>query len=113
MTFEAHQKSVQDNGNYEGVKIYCLQKLEPEQWRFCDTMHKIGKGTSARHRKRGPAGDAGFFEFLRSISGRKIPIGREASRVYFEIRTTSRALRPCVAKLSVRELEESCGRNRS
>ena len=30
MTFEAQQKSVQDNGSYEGAKIYCLQKLEPE-----------------------------------------------------------------------------------
>ena len=37
MTFEAQQKYVQDNGSYEGAKIYCLQKLEPEQWRFCDT----------------------------------------------------------------------------
>ena len=37
MTFEAQQKSVQDNGNYEGAKINCLQKLEPEQWRFCGT----------------------------------------------------------------------------
>ena len=38
MPFEAQQKSVQDNGSYEGAKIYCLQKLEPEQWRFCDTF---------------------------------------------------------------------------
>ena len=37
MTFEAQQKSVQDNGSYEGAKIYCIQKLEPEQCRFCDT----------------------------------------------------------------------------
>ena len=74
----------------------------------CDlAVHKIGKGTGARHRKRG------FFEFLRPNSGRKIPIGREASRAYFEIRTTSRASRPCVAKLSVREFEESCTRNLS
>ena len=55
----------------------------------------------------------GFFEFLRPNSGLKIPIGREASRAYFEIRTTSRASRPCVAKLSVREFEESCERNLS
>ena len=41
MTFEAQQKSVQDNGSYEGAKIYCLQKLEPEQWRFCDTKTRI------------------------------------------------------------------------
>ena len=80
----------------------------------CDlSVHKIGKGTGARHRKRGPAGDAGFFEFLRTNSGRKIPIGREASRAYFEIRTTSRGSRPCVAKLSVREFEEICSRNLS
>ena len=38
MTFEAQHKSVQDNGSYEGAKIYRLQKLEPEQWRFCDTI---------------------------------------------------------------------------
>ena len=38
MTFESQQKSVQDNGSYEGAKIYCLQKLEPEQRRFCDTL---------------------------------------------------------------------------
>ena len=68
------------------------QALESE-WPICDLVeHKIGKGTGARHRKRGPAGDAGFFEFLCPISGRKMPIGREASHVYFEIRTTSRAL---------------------
>ena len=81
----------------------------------CDlAVHKIGKGTGASHRKRGlQAGDAGFFEFLRPNSGRKIPIGREASRANFEIRTNSRASRPCVAKLSVREFEESCGRNLS
>ena len=41
MTFEAQQKSVEDNGSYEGAKIYCLQKLEPEQWRFCDTFTKV------------------------------------------------------------------------
>ena len=79
----------------------------------CLTVHKIGKGTGARHRKQVPAGDAGFFEFLRPNSGRKIPIGREASRAYFEIRTTSRASRSCVAKLSVREFEEICRRNLS
>ena len=80
----------------------------------CDLAeHKIGKGTGARHKKRGPAGDAGFFEFLCPISGRKMPNGREASRAYFKIRTTSRGSRPCVAKLSVREFEESCGRNLS
>ena len=41
MTFEAQQKSVQENGSYEGAKIYCLQKLEPEQWRFCDTINTV------------------------------------------------------------------------
>ena len=41
MTFEAQQKSVQDIGSYEGAKIYCLQKLEPEQWRFCDTKYRL------------------------------------------------------------------------
>ena len=71
------------------------------------------KEPGARHGKRGPAGDAGFFEFVRPNSGLKIPIGREASRAYFEIRTTSRGSRPCVAKLSVREFEESCRRNLS
>ena len=87
----------------------CMPNLEN-----CDlSVHKIGNGTGARHRKRGPAGDAGFFEFLRTNSGRKIPIGREASRAYFEIRTTSRGSRPCVAKLSVREFEEICSRNLS
>ena len=40
MTFEAQEKSVQDNGSYEGAKIYCLQKLEPEQWWFCDTKFR-------------------------------------------------------------------------
>ena len=80
----------------------------------CDLAdHKTGKGTGARHRKQGPTGDAGTFEFLRPISGRKIPIGREASRAYFEIRTTSRASRSCVAKLSVKEFEEICRRNLS
>ena len=29
--FEAQQRFVQDNGSYKGPKIYCLQKLEPEQ----------------------------------------------------------------------------------
>ena len=29
MTFEAQQKSVQDNGSYEDAKIFCLQKFEP------------------------------------------------------------------------------------
>ena len=76
-------------------------------------MHKNGKGTGARHRKQGPVGVAGFFEFLRPNSGRKISNGQEASRAYFEIRTTSRGSRPCVAKLSVREFEESCRRNLS
>ena len=38
MTFEAQQRSVQDNSNYKGAKIYCLQELEPEQWRFCYTQ---------------------------------------------------------------------------
>ena len=80
----------------------------------CDLAeHKNGKGNGTRHRKRGPAGDAGFLEFLRPISGRKIPIGREASRAYFEIRTTSRASRSCVAKLSVREFEGICRRDLS
>ena len=46
MAFEAQQKSVQDKGSYEGAKIYCLQKLEPEQWRFCDT---INNHTSKEH----------------------------------------------------------------
>ena len=36
--FEAQQKPVQDNGSYEGAKIHCLQKLEPGQWQFCDTI---------------------------------------------------------------------------
>ena len=44
MTFEAQQKSVQDNGSYEGAKIYCFQELEPEQWRFCDTGVGWGGG---------------------------------------------------------------------
>ena len=39
--FRAQQKSVQDNGSYEGAKIYCLQKLEPEQWRFCDMLIQV------------------------------------------------------------------------
>ena len=46
MTFEAQQKSVQDNGSYEGAKIYCFQELEPEQWRFCDTGVGWGGGYS-------------------------------------------------------------------
>ena len=41
MTFEDQQKSVQDNGSYEGAKIFWLQKLEPEKWRFCDTAMRV------------------------------------------------------------------------
>ena len=50
MTFEAQQKSVQDNGNYKGAEIYCPQKLEPEQWRFCDTA-KVYKKSSLNQKR--------------------------------------------------------------
>ena len=31
LAFLFHMNDFQDNGSYEGAKIYCLQKLEPEQ----------------------------------------------------------------------------------
>ena len=47
--FRSPTEPVQDNGNYEGAKIYCLQKLKPEQWQSCDTSASSGQQTTSNH----------------------------------------------------------------
>ena len=77
-------------------------------FRNCDlAVHEFGKGTGARHRKRGPAGDAWPFELLRQFLDEKFPL---VERRHVRISNSNHFTRPtsCVAKLSVRELEESC-----